>query len=1097
TSTGFLQSQIDSTSDMTNMLKTSTGELQSQIDMITSMTGMSEIISLISRVEVLETCCDAVKTSTGFLQSEIDSISDMTSMLKTSTGELQSQIDMISSMTGISEIISLISRVEVLETCCDAVKTSTGFLQSQIDSNSDMSTMLKTSTGFLQSQIDVPNNCCTELKTSTGFLQSQIDNISRMTDMLKTSTGFLQSEIDSILCPVNCCDVTFMTSVTLANNVETGDWSFDSKFIAIGLGTQRNPCLGDSFDAQVLKIYELVGNSLVLRAQTSIGNTISGEVSEVRWHPTRHRLAVGRKFLDDDETESRLHIFDFNPITFSLALKSSSEPNDVYALSWRPLPLMNGKDVLAVGRNVSIAELALYTVDTLGILAGPLSPIDTDGTISIKAIDWNITGSFVAVGVQVSSDNKALQVYTLNPGVPSLTLNVASLVETTPGNPLTKTSATAVEWSSDPADYLLVGLDGTSGELVQVFKHDGLLGTLTHLGGITDLDAEVRSIDFHKNGSCMAVGTEASGANGELSIYNFDKASAVFSLVVNFDNFSDMAVEDVRWSPNGASLLDGSDNNVLSVYKSPCPQVTICDLISRIALLETCCDTTSSRLDTVETCCERLTIHTNLIETELRLRSDDFITRLDSLDSCCDRLQSEIDGVCTLTCITSSLSLISKFAVLEASLASLKTSTGELQSQLDAVDSYCPDQGACCDIQFLVDDAFNDNVATADWSFDSKFLAIGLSNDNTLIDVKVLKIYELVGMNLVLRQEFQFSKLRDVSSVRWHPTSHRLAVGRILAKNNALEPQLNILDFDPITYALTVVGAAEFDRDVYAISWRKKSLNSGDVLAVGRNHLNELATYVVSSAGVLSVPMTQISTHGKVQKEALDWDATSKFIAVGVKSSSPLQALQVYAYDEAGPSLTLNAVAAITDRIDGTSRTVFAVDWNFRSKYQNLLAIGLQGNAGQLMQLYSHNGIAGTLSYVNGIDGLDESVRALDWHPKGTCLALGKNGSMNNGGEFRTYSFDKASGIFTQVKEFDDLGDVDVETVRWAPNGHYIAIGNDNISANMMLGILDGVRASGVLGSVSVYQNDCISLAELVYSIGRLQSCCDALHTGS
>ncbi|MCX5921807.1 MAG: WD40 repeat domain-containing protein [Candidatus Dependentiae bacterium] len=942
------------------------------------------------------------------------------------------------------------------------------------------------------------------LATSTGFLQSQIDALFNYGTALSTSTGFLQSQIDEILCPVNCCNVTFCSSATVDNNVETGDWSFDSKFIAIGLGTQVNGVLGDSFDANVLKIYELVGCTLVLRAQIPIGCTISGEISEVRWHPTKHRLAVGRKFLDDDETEDRLHIFDFDPITFNLTLKSSSESTDVYALAWRPVPLISGNDILAVGRNISIAELALYTVDPTGILAGPLSPIDTDGTISLKALSWNITGSFVAVGIQVTSDNLALQVYTFNPGVPSLTLNAASLVETTPGNPLTKTSATAVEWSSDPADYLVVGLDGTSGELVQVFKHDGGLGTLTHLGGITGLDAEVRSIDFHKDGTCMAVGTEASGANGELSTYNFDKNSATFTLVLNIDTFNDLAVEDVRWSPSGHFLLAASDDNSLSVYKSPCPQVTICDIISRLESLETCCDALKtstgflqSELDTcceqASGCCESLTSRVEILET----CCDALKTSTGFLQSEIDTIQLQIDNICSLTCISSTLTLISRVEVLETCCEALKTSTGLLQSQIDAFECDCTSE--CCDVRFLVQDAgFMDNVATVDWSSDSRFLAVGLSNDDTLLDPKVLKVYELVGSSLVLRQEFEFDKLRDVSVVRWHRTLPRLAVGRISAKDDALEPQLHIFDFNPITYALTVVGTAEIDEDVYALSWRTVSLLSGDdLLAVGRDNINEVATYRVDPLGALSAPMTLISTQGKVQQEAMDWDITGSFVAVGVEAGSLINPLQVLEYDEGAPSLTLNASFPVTDLLDSDVRTVLAVDWNFRKKSQNLLAIGLQGDAGQLMQLYRHDGGAGALSYVSGIDGLGDSVRSLDWHPEGECIALGKNGSISNSGEFRTYSFDRLTGVFTQINVFDDLGDADVESVRWSPNGRLVAIGNDTIFGNMMLSMLDTTRASNVPGAVTVYRTTCLSLIEIISIIEVLETCCDRVRTST
>src|SRR5581483_10845634 len=120
-------------------------------------------------------------------------------------------------------------------------------------------------TGFLQSEIDA---CCLGL-------ESQIEILETCCDQLRTSTGFLQSQIDAILCPVDCCDVRLLTNVNEPNNILTADWSYDNRFVAIGLANQTDP--------NILKIYELVGSSLILRAQTTVGTT-AGDITSVRWN---------------------------------------------------------------------------------------------------------------------------------------------------------------------------------------------------------------------------------------------------------------------------------------------------------------------------------------------------------------------------------------------------------------------------------------------------------------------------------------------------------------------------------------------------------------------------------------------------------------------------------------------------------------------------------------------------------------------------------------------------------------------------------------------------------------------------------------------
>ena len=229
--------------------------------------------------------------------------------------------------------------------------------------------------------------------------------------------------------------------------------------------------------------------------------------------------------------------------------------------------------------------------------------------------------------------------------------------------------------------------------------------------------------------------------------------------------------------------------------------------------------------------------------------------------------------------------------------------------------------------------------------------------------------------------------------------------------------------------------------------------------------------------------MTPINTQGKVQKGAMAWSLNDA-IAVAVEADSALETLQIYVYDSSVPSLMLNATTAVTDRVTLVKRTVLAVDWNLRDTCNNLLAIGLQGDEGQLMQLYKHDITSGTITYRSGIDGLGSSVRAVAWHPCGRCLALGKNGYLDDVGQFMTYSFNKSLNTFSLVGSFDTVENVDVETVRWAPNGYYCVSGND-------------VQFNVVLGCVSIYKNDCIPVSEFLCRIQLLADCCDQLGTST
>ncbi|MDR3478817.1 MAG: hypothetical protein P4M14_12400, partial [Gammaproteobacteria bacterium] len=405
-----------------------------------------------------------------------------------------------------------------------------------------------------------------------------------------------------------------------------------------------------------------------LRAEILLGSAV-GEVPIVRWNPHSYLLAVGRSNVVNAPGDPHLHILNFNPITYALTQTSSAETNqDVFALAWRTTRLANGRDVLAVGRDNAGAQLVLYTVDSLGILSAPISPINTDGTISDRAIDWDATNQFVAVGVAVASSQKALQVYSFNPSGPSLTFAASTDVDTVPTNTLTMATVLAVDWNPTFTNLLEVGLQGSSGQLAQLFAFDSGASMLAFQSGITTVTTSVIALDWYKDGGCLAIGQ----SDGQFATYVFTDSTLSFSQASSFDDFGGMAVNDVRWSPKGGFIANGSDNNGLSVYETTCHQQTICDLISRISVLETCCD--------------ELRTSTGFLQSQIDIVSTDTLlfSLIEVLESCCDELktstgflQSQIDIVSTDTL------LFSLIEVLESCCDELKTSTGFLQSQID------------------------------------------------------------------------------------------------------------------------------------------------------------------------------------------------------------------------------------------------------------------------------------------------------------------------------------------------------------------------------------------------------------------------------
>ena len=183
---------------------------------------------------------------------------------------------------------------------------------------------------------------------------------------------------------------------------------------------------------------------------------------------------------------------------------------------------------------------------------------------------------------------------------------------------------------------------------------------------------------------------------------------------------------------------------------------------------------------------------------------------------------------------------------------------------------------------------------------------------------------------MVLRAEHQFSALKEVASVRWHPTLHLLAVARVDA--TAGNDNLHIFEFNPITHALTEKDTAETNRNIFALAWRKTVLMSGDfALAVGRSPSgSQLVVYPVDATGTIGAAIDTANTSGAIQAEALDWDKSGNYIAVGVEQTGSNKALQVWEFSDAGSLLTLNASAEVpsTPGNASTRKTVLGVGWN-------------------------------------------------------------------------------------------------------------------------------------------------------------------------
>jgi hypothetical protein len=303
------------------------------------------------------------------------------------------------------------------------------------------------------------------------------------------------------------------------------------------------------------------------------------------------------------------------------------------------------------------------------------------------------------------------------------------------------------------------------------------------------------------------------------------------------------------------------------------------------------------------------------------------------------------------------------------------------------------------------------DITSVDWSYDGRFLAIGLSF--VLLGTE-LWVYEFNGSSLTLASQASIGILGvGVESVRWHPSRYSLAISTL---SNLLGAELRLYNYDSVTKMLSLSDSAEYGANLNAVAWHP----SGNFLAFGgSSNTQEIVVRAVNSNNTLGTSSVTINlaSNQDVNRNALDWDVTGSFLAVGLTD------LLVYRFSPL-PSLSLTLNASIS------SISALAVDWN--PTYSNILAVGLLSLSPEL-RMYSFNSGMSSLTLMSS-QVIGDPVYSVDWHTNGECLAIGTDNGLLSGLSISNITSLLGLGILLGTR---------VGTVRWSPNSNYLAVGTD------------------------------------------------------
>lgn len=324
--------------------------------------------------------------------------------------------------------------------------------------------------------------------------------------------------------------------------------------------------------------------------------------------------------------------------------------------------------------------------------------------------------------------------------------------------------------------------------------------------------------------------------------------------------------------------------------------------------------------------------------------------------------------------------------------------------------------------------AIGDNVNSVDWSFDDTYLLMGADTAGGVLE---LQVYWNQGDGT-----FTFTNSEDVNgnvqSVRWEPASLYFAYGR----QGGTELQTRF--YNVAAGTIDVIDSDNIGR-VNAISYNPDAT----FLAVGRQGgptTDYFRVYPIAN-GVLGTPrIHDVGITRTVQRNAVDWQSTGTFIAVGLNGIATATELQVFDVSNT------TTIAPLGE--EETGITMFAVNWFPTSL---LLATG-RANTVTRLRFYDYDPLAPDLVEVLA-ETEAQTVREVHWTGDGKQLVITTNND-GAGDELIFFSYNSTTTTLMQYTSAD-LGGTS-RCVRWSHDKKFVATSDQASDELKIFAFLEG-----------------------------------------
>jgi len=633
-----------------------------------------------------------------------------------------------------------------------------------------------------------------------------------------------------------------------------------------------------------IKVFAFDGSNFTQVTTASHGNTIRS----VKWHPTDDYIAVGGLMAGDGKV---VRVYDFSMSTLQeVASTGTATIETTYSVDWHPTG-----DYLATGGQTNgdpstgsggAGEIAVFGFDGSSLLTVTSADHGTGDVEEDFSVDFNSTGSYLAVGGASASDGNEVRVYSFN----------GSTLTNLPGSEVSIDDGTiyAVQWSHF-GNYLAAGgVESTSPKTeLRIFSFDG--ASLTEIASDDHGDAgTIYSLDWSATDTFLVVGGDTSDIDSkEIRVFEFDPSQTVTANRLidiaqgDHGTFSEEEVRSVIWA--------NSESAVISAGRTALGQTDDDDEI-RLFSFGGASLTEVSSADYGKRFITAFSVDWNPNTKFLAAGGPGDVETFKEI-----KIYS-FDGL-----------FLSLFATADFG------SHAPLTAQVNAVNwspegDYLAAGGKCAADGDLVrvysfDGSILQEVATTgtnnltcinfvDWHHSGTLLAVG---GLTAADEREVWVYGFDGSNLseVASANHGTGSDEEVLSVQWHPTGNYLAIGGVTASDGV---EIRVYSFDGST--LTSLPGAQIGINFGSIQSVKWS-PSGNYLVVGGVELltpfKEIRVFSFDGS-----TLTEVATadHGSVGYVfGVDWlEGTSKIVSCGFTADSDSKEIRLFDFD--GSSLT-------------------------------------------------------------------------------------------------------------------------------------------------------------------------------------------------